>query len=325
MKIAVVDDDKAICEAIAQLITNQESEAEVCQFSSGKEMLETGENFAISFLDIAMEEMSGLELAGKLRQEQERKGWVKSILIFITGYREYMEEAFDVNAFHYLVKPIDEEKFSKVFRRAWKEVSALEEQSKKYIVIKNSGTQQKIYLKDIYYIESSNKKVIYHTKNGRFDTYGKMEELEKEYDSAFDMYDRLAAYYEENDYNSVQHKRSARYEILLNYVRKYHKEKEDLFREVLTYDYYLRENAKSRPGFAGEYPVTKDVARAFYETEEETHEYLTDYGKYDRNQMRKMTHLEYFKLTDTYILFDYQNRNPLNQEARVCKIEKIKL
>ena len=153
MKIAVVDDDKAICEAIAQLIKNQESEAEVCQFSSGKEMLETGENFAISFLDIAMEEMSGLELAGKLRQEQERKGWVKSILIFITGYREYMEEAFDVNAFHYLVKPIDEDKFSKVFRRAWKEVSALEEQSKKYIVIKNSGTQQKIYLKDIYYIK----------------------------------------------------------------------------------------------------------------------------------------------------------------------------
>ena len=50
MKIAVVDDDKAICEAIAQLIKNQESEAEVCQFSSGKEMLETGENFAISFL-----------------------------------------------------------------------------------------------------------------------------------------------------------------------------------------------------------------------------------------------------------------------------------
>ncbi len=147
----------------------------------------------------------------------------------------------------------------------------------------------------------------------------------KEYDSAFDMYDRLAAYYEENDYNSVQHKRSARYEILLNYVRKYHKEKEDLFREVLTYDYYLRENAKSRPAFAGEYPVTKDAARAFYETEEETHEYLPDYGKYDRNQMRKMTHLEYFKLTDTYILFDYQNRNPLNQEARVCKIEKIKL
>ena len=62
----------------------------------------------------------------------------------------------------------------------------------------------------------------------------------------------------------------------------------------------------------------------FYEKEEETHMYLPDYGKYDRNQMRKMTHLEYFKLADTYILFDYQNRNPLNQEARVCKVELIK-
>ena len=147
-----------------------------------------------------------------------------------------------------------------------------------------------------------------------------MEELEKEYDSAFAMYDRLAAYYEENGYHAVQHKRSARYEILLNYVRTYHKEQEDRFREVLTYDYYLRENAKSRPEFAGEYLVTKDVARAFYENEEETHKYLPDYGKYDRNQMRKMTHLEYFELADAYILFDYQNRNPLNQEARVCRV-----
>ena len=149
-----------------------------------------------------------------------------------------------------------------------------------------------------------------------------MEELEKEYDSAFTMYDRLASYYEDNGYNAVQHKRSARYEILLNYIRLHHKEKEDLFREVLTYDYYLRENAKSRPEFAGDYLVEKNVARAFYEKEEETHMYLPDYGKYDRNQMRKMTHLEYFKLADTYILFDYQNRNPLNQEGRVCKGRK---
>lgn len=64
-------------------------------------------------------------------------------------------------------------------------MSALEEQSKKYIVIKSSGTQQIIYIKDIFYIESSNKKVIYHTKNGRFDTYGKMEEQEKALGNAF--------------------------------------------------------------------------------------------------------------------------------------------
>lgn len=160
MKIAVVDDDRAICEAIVRLIKEQEPEAEVCQFSSGKGMLETGENFAIYFLDIAMEEMSGLELAKKIRQTQEKKGMAKSILIFITGYREYMEEAFDVNAFHYLVKPIDEEKFSEVFQRAWREAAAFWEKTKKYIMVKNSGTQQKILLKDIYYIESGNKRFL---------------------------------------------------------------------------------------------------------------------------------------------------------------------
>lgn len=178
MQIAVVDDDKLICEAIIRLIKEQEPEAEVCQFSSGKEMLGTGENFAISFLDIEMEEMSGLELAKKIRQMQEKKRMAKSILIFITGYREYMEEAFDVNAFHYLVKPIDEEKFSEVFSRAWKEASAFLEQTKKHIMVKSSGTQQKILLKDIYYIESGNKKVIFHTTGGTLEVYGKMEELE---------------------------------------------------------------------------------------------------------------------------------------------------
>ena len=152
-----------------------------------------------------------------------------------------------------------------------------------------------------------------------------MEELEKEYDSAFTMYDRLASYYEDNGYNAVQHKRSARYEILLNYIRLHHKEKEDLFREVLTYDYYLRENAKSRPEFAGEDATDKRFVRAFYEEEEKERKHLPGYEQFDRNQMRKMTHLEYFPHMGKMLLFDYKFRNPLNQEARTCMIKKDSL
>ena len=148
-----------------------------------------------------------------------------------------------------------------------------------------------------------------------------VEALVENYASAYQMYQDLWQYYEEHDYMGIQHRRSARYEIVLDFVKEKYPEQADVMRELLTYDYYLRENAKSRPEFAGDYLVEKNVARAFYEKEEETHMYLSDYGKYDRNQMRKMTHLEYFKLADTYILFDYQNRNPLNQEARVCKVE----
>lgn len=150
-----------------------------------------------------------------------------------------------------------------------------------------------------------------------------MDALEQEYDSAFELYDRLSDFYAEKGYGSIQHKRSARYAILLEYIAKYFPKREEYYREKLTYDYYLRENAKSRPEFAGEYRVPKEVARAFYENEENCRKYLPGYGAYDRNQMRKMTHLEYFALAEEYILFDYMERNPLNQEARVCKLGLI--
>ena len=148
-----------------------------------------------------------------------------------------------------------------------------------------------------------------------------MEALEQEYSSAFDMYDGLGRYYTEHGLDKINHKRSARYEILLDYVKEYHGELEEKFRELLTYDYYLRENAKTRPEFAGEYQVSKEFLRTFYETEVEEGTYLPDYRGYDKNQLRRMTHIEYFAQTKEYILFDYLNRNPLNQEARISKID----
>lgn len=145
-----------------------------------------------------------------------------------------------------------------------------------------------------------------------------IEALEQEYTSSFEMYDRLWEYYEEKGYGSVQHKRSARYDILLSYILYHHPKKVQYYRELLTYDYYLRENAKTRPEFAGEYKVSKEELRTFYENEEEKRKYLVNYQAYDRNQMRKMTHLEYFSCFGKYILFDYMVKNPLNQEARTC-------
>lgn len=152
-----------------------------------------------------------------------------------------------------------------------------------------------------------------------------MEALEEEYDSAFRMYDELRSFYEEKNLGSIQHKRSARYGILLEYISRNHGAKTEYYRELLTYDYYLRENSKTRPEFAREYQVTKERLRAFYENEEEMREYLPAYVGYDRNQMRKMTHLEYFDYLGGYILFDYQVRNPLNQDARTCAVEAQKL
>jgi len=179
MKIAVCDDDMATREHIATLVKEQIRDTAVVTFVSGEEMLKAKENFDISFLDVKMKELSGMDVAKHIRQEQEQNGSKKSIIIFVTGYEKYMNDAFDVLAFHYLLKPIDEEKFRTVFRRALKELSVAEERTKRYILVKSSGVQQKVYVKDIYYIESANKKVIIHTGAGILESYGKMEKLEQ--------------------------------------------------------------------------------------------------------------------------------------------------
>lgn len=184
MRIAVCDDDRAIRDEISRLVKKQMPEADIAAYQSGEEMISAGEDFAISFLDIEMGKVSGMDIARHIR-EKEASLTQRSILIFVTGYREYMEEAFDVNAFHYLIKPIDPEKFAEVFDRARKEMSAFDEQNKKQIMVKTSGIQQKIWLRDIYYIESGNKKVIIHTTGGILEVYGKMEEFESSLGNSF--------------------------------------------------------------------------------------------------------------------------------------------
>lgn len=149
-----------------------------------------------------------------------------------------------------------------------------------------------------------------------------MEALKKEYVSAYEMYRELWQFYDRQHYLDVQYRRSARYEILLEFVKSRSQQKAEIFRELLTYDYYLRENAKSRPAFAGEYRVEKEFLKWFYESEAREHRYLPEYRSYDKNQMRKMTHIEYFPNLRKMLLFDYKCRNPLNQDARTCMIKR---
>ena len=145
--------------------------------------------------------------------------------------------------------------------------------------------------------------------------------LEKEYTSMFYMYERIWEFYKKNHLHNLQHKRASRYTILLDFIQSEFDNKTEYYRELLTYDYYLRENAKTRPEFAKENKVTKEFSRLFYEKEAEERKYLPAYQQYDKNQLRKMTHLEYFMELGQIVLFDYLERNPINQEARTCIIE----
>jgi len=177
--ISICDNEATVREDIAGILNNCSKNIEITQFSTGEELLEAKNSFHIHIIDIELDNMSGIDVAKQIRLREKNKR-SKSIIIFVTGYREYMEDAFDVNAFHYLVKPIDEKKMSTVFKRALKEAFARYNQEKQYVIVRYNGMQKKVLIKDIYYIESNNKKVVFHTKDGNIETYGKMDDWENE-------------------------------------------------------------------------------------------------------------------------------------------------
>lgn len=166
---------------------------------------------------------------------------------------------------------------------------------------------------DVLVLKGVEEMVEVYYNSGQFPT--SIQFLEKKIKSPFEIYKSVAEYYEREKLTALQHSRPARYQILLSYMEEMFPQDTEKFRECLIFDYYLRENAKSRPAFAGEYQVEKKKVHLFYEREEKERKYLSHYTDYDKNQMRRMTHLEYFPLECRYILFDYSRRNPLTNDA----------
>ena len=144
MDIAVVDDEKEIREYLCGLIRKQKPKSRVKSYAAGEELLAAGERFDIVFMDVKMDGMNGIEAARSLRERQE-----ETVLIFITGIKEYVFDALDLYAFQYLLKPVDEKKFEEVLDRAEKEAGRKKERREIFIKAKNLTLAEA----DILYIE----------------------------------------------------------------------------------------------------------------------------------------------------------------------------
>ena len=103
MKIAVCEDEIEVQKMLAESIQKVCPNAEILCYLSSEALLEADEQIDILFLDIQMPGKNGMETARALR-----KRGMDTILIFVTAIEEYVFQAFDVGAFHYLVKPFEQ-------------------------------------------------------------------------------------------------------------------------------------------------------------------------------------------------------------------------
>ena len=145
-----------------------------------------------------------------------------------------------------------------------------------------------------------------------------IKKLETEFASPFSLYESLARYYEEKGLTGISHNRLARYEILYDFIRELpagEGRRREIYRDLLMYDLYLRENVKSRPSFAGDLTFCKEQVKQFFIKEAAEPMYLRGYEGYDSRQLAKMAHLE--PMGDgSYVLFDYKNRDAMFGNAK---------
>jgi len=148
VKIAVCDDEKNIRVYLVSLIKKQGTECSIVEYASADEYLLDGKEHDLLFLDIEMDGSgTGLDGMGLARHIRGMDTCRQPITIFVTGYEKYVYDTFDVGAFQYLVKPVDEQKFADVFRRAVGQILSEAEQRKKKLVIQYAGEGNSIYMK----------------------------------------------------------------------------------------------------------------------------------------------------------------------------------
>lgn len=175
INIAICDDER---ETVRELESRTKSffdqsgtETDIVGFYDGASLLESASvtDYDVIFLDIRMSAPDGMETARELRKMR-----FKGYIIFVTVLEDYVFDAFEVSAYDYLVKPVENEKFLRTMSRLQKRLES------SFITIQRDGQNYFFNLDDILYCEVLNRKIYIHTLDrGTFDYYGKIEDLEK--------------------------------------------------------------------------------------------------------------------------------------------------
>ncbi len=182
IRIAICDDEKHMSDHIRAMASDffrkKNREIQLRTFSSGEELLNYDGQIDILFLDIQMNGMDGLETARKLRA-----GKFRGFLIFITVLKEMVFQSFEVQAYDYLVKPVDEKQFGKTMERLYASMQNASEDS----LLVQQGYEGRIVPKDeIVFFEVIDRKIYLNLASGEIiDYYERIENLETKLDGHF--------------------------------------------------------------------------------------------------------------------------------------------
>lgn len=177
MKIAVCDDEQLECilmqRQLERFLSERGSRADIRIYSSGSACLcamaqADAEDYPDLFLlDIYMEGQNGIELARSIRDMG-----AKGNIIFVTGGNEYASEAFEVGAFYYLKKPVNYDKLCELLEKAFRSF-----EKRRYLEIVEDREQKRVYVEDIIWMETLNRRLTIYTDKREYGTYMSLKEL----------------------------------------------------------------------------------------------------------------------------------------------------
>lgn len=172
INVLVCDDDKDILSEVEALLKNYENavgaDFNIDLHTSGDFIFNEKKKYDIAVLDIEMPKINGIELSKTLSNINP-----DIIVIILTSYQKYLDDAMRVHVFRYLSKPIDENRFFENLKDAVNEIKSIS----KSITVKSAGDYHLIKTKDILYIENSKNGSVIITKNCDLITNKKPSEL----------------------------------------------------------------------------------------------------------------------------------------------------